>query len=122
MGSSTATQMRHGTFSPARVSTPRYRGIDIRLTNQYNDIPGDPCCPAEATSVSATVKDAFDTAACEVAAQHDIPCIDVYHAFNGPSGSEAPGPLLAPDHTHPSAAGQQKIADLLAASGVAPLG
>ena len=93
----------------------------IRLTTQYADIPGDPCCPPEATKASTTVKDAFNTAACEVAAQHDVVCIDVYHAFNGPDGSQDAGPLLGPDHTHPSAAGQQRIADLLEAAGLAPL-
>jgi lysophospholipase L1-like esterase len=97
------------------------RPTAIRLTTQYADIPGDPCCPPEATKASTTIKDAFNSVACEVAAQHDVVCIDVYHAFNGPDGSQAAGPLLAPDHTHPSAAGQQRIADLLAAAGLAPL-
>ena len=93
----------------------------IRFTNQYADIPGDPCCPPEATEVSTTIKDAFNKAACEVATTHDIPCIDVYHAFNGPDGSEDAGELLAQDHTHPSALGQQKIAELLEAAGLSPL-
>ena len=97
------------------------RPTAIRFTTQYADIPGDPCCPPEATSASTVVKDRFNTVACEVAALHDIMCIDVYHAFNGPDGSADAGPLLAGDHTHPSADGQQAIADLLADAGLSPL-
>ena len=93
----------------------------IRLTTQYADIPGDPCCPPDATRVSTIVKDAFNKAACEVADLHAVTCVDVYHAFNGPDGSKAAGPLLAPDHTHPSAAGHQRIAELLIDAGLAPL-
>jgi lysophospholipase L1-like esterase len=93
----------------------------LRFTEQYNDIPGDPCCRADAVAVSATIKDAFNAAACAVVATHRGVCIDVYHAFNGPKGTAAAGALLAADHTHPSAAGHQKIADLLAAAGLAPL-
>jgi lysophospholipase L1-like esterase len=92
-----------------------------RLLMQYSDIAGDPCCPAEATTVAATVKDAFNKAACEVGATGGFVCVDVYHAFNGPKGTDAPGELLASDHTHPSSAGHQKIAELLEAAGLAPI-
>jgi lysophospholipase L1-like esterase len=93
----------------------------IRLLTQYADIPGDRCCPPEATGVSTTIKDAFNKAACDVASDHDVVCVDVYHAFNGPDGSGDPGPLLAPDHTHPSAKGHEVIAGLLMDAGLAPL-
>jgi lysophospholipase L1-like esterase len=64
---------------------------------------------------------AFGTERCRVAARHHAVCIDVLHAFNGPDGTKPAGGLLAPDHTHPSAAGQVRIADLLFAAGFAPL-
>ena len=93
----------------------------VRFTEQYNDIPGDPCCGADAISASAAIKDAFNTAACEVARARNVACIDVYHAFNGPHGTEPAGPLLAADHTHPSAAGHARIAELLGQAGLAPI-
>ena len=102
------------------------RPTAIRFTTQYSDISdvpgGDPvCCPPEAITVFATVKDAFNKAACEIVKAHGAICIDVYHAFNGPKGTDPPGPLLARDGTHPSAAGQEKIAELLEAAGLAPI-
>ena len=101
-----------------RAGTP----TAYRFTTQYNDIPGDPCCPAVATTVAATTKDAYNTTACEVAKAKGFVCVDVYHAFNGPKGTAAAGPLLAGDHTHPSAEGHAKIAELLEAAGLAPIG
>lgn len=97
------------------------RPVVLRLTEQYNDIPGDPCCGADAVKASATIKDAFNAAACEVVAAHGGLCIDVYHAFNGPDGRGDAGALLAGDHTHPSAAGHEKIAKLLEEAGLAPV-
>ena len=102
------------------------RPTAIRFTTQYSDISavpgGDPvCCPPEAITVFATVKDAFNKAACEIVEAHGAICIDVYHAFNGPKGTDPPGPLLAPDGTHPSAAGHDKIAELLEAAGLSPI-
>ncbi len=102
------------------------RPTAIRFTTQYSDISdvqgGDPpCCPPEAITVFATVKDAFNKAACEIVEAHGAICVDVYHAFNGPKGTDPPGPLLAPDVTHPSAAGHEKIAQLLEAAGLAPI-
>jgi len=94
----------------------------IRVTNQYNDLVGDACCPTEASWLpSVHVKDAFNVAACKVAAEHDAPCVDVYHAFNGADGADDAGPLLAADHTHPSAEGHELIAELIMDTGLAPL-
>jgi lysophospholipase L1-like esterase len=102
------------------------RPTAIRFTTQYSDIsdvPGGdpPCCTPEAITVFATVKDAFNKAACEIVEAHGGICVDVYHAFNGPKGTVPPGPLLAPDGTHPSAVGHEKIAELLEAAGLAPI-
>ncbi len=102
------------------------RPTAIRFTTQYSDISdvpgGDPvCCPPEAIAVFATVKDAFNKAGCKIVEAHGAICIDVYHAFNGPKGTDPPGPFLAPDGTHPSADGHEKIAELLEAAGLAPI-
>jgi lysophospholipase L1-like esterase len=67
---------------------------DVRVANFYDDGDGDPrVVAADARLI------------CEVARQHGARCADVYHAFK-PS-------LLAPDNTHPNAAGQRLIARLL---------
>lgn len=50
---------------------------------------------------------------CEEAEAARATCIDVYHAFNGPDGTEPAGELLAADYTHPSQAGNDVIRDLL---------
>ncbi len=93
----------------------------VRLINFYNDWIGGPGVPPQATAGSKLVLDAFSTVICDVAAAHAARCVDTYHAFNGPDGLQAAGALLAQDHTHPSAAGHERIAELLNASGLAPL-
>jgi hypothetical protein len=57
-------------------------------------------------------------AQCEEAEAADAACIDVYHAFNGPDGTEPAGDLLAADYTHPSQAGNDVIRDLLVDAGL----
>lgn len=66
---------------------------DVRVANFYDDGHGD-----------ARVVADYARTICEVARAHGAHCADVYHAFR-------PG-LLAPDHIHPNAAGQQLIARL----------
>ena len=100
------------------------RPTALRLTTQYSDFggpPGNICCPPIATKVAAQVKVAFNRVECEVATAHHARCVDLLHPFNGPNGTTWPGDLIGPDGTHPSAAGHQKIAELLEASGIAPL-
>lgn len=57
--------------------------------------------------------DAWNTMLCDTGAAHEFVCVDVYHAFNGPDRSEAPGDRLHDDYTHPSQAGHDLIAELL---------
>jgi len=45
----------------------------------------------------------------------------VYRSFNGQDGRVAAGDLLADDHTHPSAKGHARIAQLLTEAGLRPL-
>jgi len=93
----------------------------IRVTTDYNDVVGWSGAPREANAPSIEVLNAFYVETCRVAAQHNAACVDVYHAFNGAQGKTQPVGLLADDHTHPNAKGQQKIADLLIAAGFAPI-
>lgn len=100
------------------------RPTAVLLTTQYSDFggpPGNICCPPIATRVAAKVKVAFNKVECQVATAHHASCVDLLHPFNGPHGTTWPGDLISPDGTHPSAAGHQKIAELLEASGIAPL-
>jgi lysophospholipase L1-like esterase len=96
------------------------RGI-IRVTNDYNDVLGEPSAPAAARAASKRVLDAYSSLTCQVARRHHAACIDTYHAFNGAQGTRDAAALLAADHTHPSAEGHQKIAALLVQAGYAPL-
>ena len=61
---------------------------------------------------------------CDLAAQHDALCVDVYEAFNGEDGSADPISLgyLGPDDTHPSQLGMDVIAAAMTAAGYGPLG
>jgi lysophospholipase L1-like esterase len=85
----------------------------IRVLADYNDVIGFDQAPPEAVEPSVEVLDAFFAATCAAATRNDVACIDVYHTFNGPDGRAAAGNLLAGDYTHPSAAGHERIAELL---------
>lgn len=91
----------------------------VLVTDDYDDIIGDPTIPLSADAAVERVVGAFARTTCRVAAQKQATCIDTYHAFNGPSGRTDATPLLESDHTHPNEAGHRLIAQLLAA---APLG
>lgn len=64
--------------------------------------------------------DSWRDALCEVVADADAVCIDVYAAFNGPDGRQPAGELLASDHTHPSQQGNDLIRDLLLEANLLP--
>jgi lysophospholipase L1-like esterase len=94
----------------------------IRVTDDYNDVIGDPTVPQPtAVPASKRVVDAYAAKTCAVARTYRVDCIDTYHAFNGPDGLRDAGPLLAGDHTHPNAAGHRLIARLLIQDGFKPL-
>lgn len=86
----------------------------ILVTNDYNDIIGDPAVPGSADRAVSQVVDAFAGTTCRIAAEHHAVCIDTYHAFNGPTGRGDATTLLEGDHTHPNESGHQLIAHLLA--------
>ncbi len=73
-----------------------------------------------ADRVMAYAVDSWRDALCEVVADAEAACIDVYAAFNGPDGSLPAGELLGPDHTHPSQQGNDLIRDLLLEANLLP--
>lgn len=93
----------------------------IRVTTDYNDVIGDFHLGAGGDEPSKAVIDAFAQETCNVAQSRGAICVDVYHAFNGPDGTAEATALLAHDHTHPNADGQQRIADVIIAAGFAPI-
>jgi lysophospholipase L1-like esterase len=93
----------------------------VRVTTDYNDVIGDPHTTPDSTVPSIDVLEAFHSESCRVADQHHDVCVDVYRSFNGPDGHVAAGDLLAGDHTHPSAKGHARIAQLLTEAGLRPL-
>jgi lysophospholipase L1-like esterase len=95
----------------------------IRAINKYNDWIGwmeADLSPAQQKRTTLQ-HDVWNDMLCEVAESHDVPCTDIYHAFNGTDGSTASGGLLAGDYTHPSEKGNEVISKLLIAQGFAPL-
>jgi lysophospholipase L1-like esterase len=86
----------------------------IMVTNDYDDIIGDPAVPASADPVVARVVDSFASTTCRIATAHHAVCVETYHAFNGPTGRGDATALLEGDHTHPNETGHQLIAHLLA--------
>jgi lysophospholipase L1-like esterase len=124
-GCAQANANAYGTNLNAILKTVRalrqHKRTLIRVTNDYNDIIGDPVVPASATTPSKLVVEAQAAKTCALAVKYRAICIDTYHAFNGPHGLRDAGPLLAGDHTHPNAAGHRLIARLLIAAGFKPL-
>jgi lysophospholipase L1-like esterase len=91
------------------------------VTNDYDDLIGDPKFDEAATPLVKRFFDRYSSIACRLARTYAGICIDTYHAFNSPTGTRDAGPLLAPDHTHPNAAGHRLIARLLERAGYRPL-
>jgi lysophospholipase L1-like esterase len=93
----------------------------VELTTDWNQVIGKPGITASARSASKAVLDQFASVTCAAARAWSARCGDVYHAFNGPSGTASAGSLLAKDHDHASQAGHRAIATKLAAFVFAPL-
>jgi len=93
----------------------------LRVTNDYDDLIGDPSIPSDTVSSVKVFYDTYGDLTCQLARKYKAVCIDTYHAFNGAEGTRDAGSLLAGDHTHPSARGHALIARLLVQAGFAPL-
>lgn len=101
----------------------------IGVLTAYNSWTGwenlDAAGPVTVDGVSEVITytlDQWRTALCEEAAAVDAVCVDVYDEFNGPDGQQLSGELLAPDYSHPSQLGNDRIRDLLIASDLYDLG
>jgi lysophospholipase L1-like esterase len=93
----------------------------IRVTNFHNDHVGEPGGNRAADGPSKVVVDAYSSAICGAALRAKVLCADVYHAFNGLSGTRFDGPYVSSDHVHPNQKGHALIAALLKKLGYAPL-
>jgi lysophospholipase L1-like esterase len=93
----------------------------IRVTNFHNDHINDPTDLPETYKPSKTVIEALNKAICTAASRAKLPCVDVYHAFNGPSGTGYAGRYMASDGTHPNQRGHALIAKLIEKLRYAPL-
>jgi lysophospholipase L1-like esterase len=77
-----------------------------------------------ATEVGAYQAKAANRSICQVMAKYDGRCIDVLESFNGTDGTEnayKKGLLNYEDCCYPNAKGQQLMAELLVATGLAPV-
>ena len=125
-----------GVQAPARVDLRADRRAPGRQTDvflaldTYNDILGwcnlsacgnPPPNPPQIDKAVTIALDAWNTMTCETAKAAGFTCADVYHLFNGPKGTTWAGDLLAADYTHPSQAGNDKIADYLLSLGYGAL-
>lgn len=106
---------------PTTCTQRGHRDTALRLATVYGDWIGSPGAPAEATEPSARADRAMADAQCWVVESHGGRCVDALTLLNGPSGTSDAAPYLASDHTHLSDAGALRVADALAALGVAPL-
>lgn len=93
----------------------------LRVTNDYDDLIGDPQIPVSSYPIAEKFLDTYSALTCRMARMYKAICVDTYHAFNGPDGTRDAGQLLAGDHTHPNPRGHRLIARLLERAGFAPL-
>ena len=93
----------------------------LRTANRYNDWIGGDGVPPEANAATKLAVDAWNKMICASAEKHGFVCADIYHAFNGPDGTQYATGLLAADYTHPSDKGNAVIAKTLVDLGFAPL-
>lgn len=94
----------------------------LRAINKYNDWIGwqDAHLTADQEHRTVLVHDAWNEMLCKSAERQGFACADIYHAFNGPDGTTPSGELLAADYTHPSDAGNARIARVLVDQGFEP--
>jgi len=64
----------------------------LRVTDDYDDLIGDPKFYATAISLVRRFVDRYSAIACRLARKYGGVCIDTYQAFNGPGGTAERGP------------------------------
>jgi lysophospholipase L1-like esterase len=109
-----AKHLRHGRPTVQLVTDVYNDWVDV--DDSHVSVLGGPTVRPGSVGArtSRLVLDAYNAALCRAATGAGATCVDVYHAFNGTDGSRPSGDLLGPDYTHPSAAGHERIAELLA--------
>jgi lysophospholipase L1-like esterase len=103
--------------------------VVLRAITQPNVFPGaedviPPFLKPVAGKIGIYQARTANAAICQTMAKHGGRCIDVLHAFNGPSGTEnayRKGLMNHEDCCYPSAKGHRLMADLLFSTGLAPL-
>lgn len=95
----------------------------LRTINRYNDWIGfaDAHLTHAQDLKTKMMLDPWDKMLCSTATANGFACADIYHAFNGPTGTKAAAGLLGPDYTHPSQRGNDTIERVLETLGYAPL-
>lgn len=111
----------YGRIEELAAGRPQVR-INLGSFDNLKDNPGgdgtlltvDADVMVAAYSIFASAMDAWNKADCAAASAHGFLCGDIYHAFNGPDGTESIAPFVNPaDFVHPSEAGQAVMAELL---------
>jgi lysophospholipase L1-like esterase len=105
--------LRTGHPTAIRVGSPDYNPFV-----GWSEAPS----PSYGADFYTQVAAALTAAACEAASAHGAQCVDVFHAFNGPNGTDDAAQFLASDHAHPGPAGVRRIADEIARVGFPELG
>jgi hypothetical protein len=88
----------------------------------YSSIVDNPVLPSALSPADRTrlydigklAYDRWNQRLCKRAEANGFTCVDTYHAFNGPDGLAPAGQNLGQDYAHPSQAGNDVIAALLA--------
>lgn len=93
----------------------------FRVVDFYNDNEKDPLADPGGDASSRHIVDVYSRMICRAAQEHSMPCVDAYHAFNGPHGTLFDRKYVASDHVHPSTIGHQLIAALLMKVGLTDL-
>lgn len=75
-------------------------------------LPADKLAKVNAWMIG--IYDQWNAMECAKGKEHGFACVDVYHAFNGPKGDKPSGLVNTIDGAHPSQAGNDLIASLLA--------
>jgi lysophospholipase L1-like esterase len=111
----------------AEVRALRGAPTVIRAITLPNALPGaEDVIPPSATPEISLYQAATETRIiCQTMKKYGGRCVDVLHAFNGPSGTEdayKTGLMNLQDCCYASAKGQRLIAELLFKTGLAPIG
>jgi lysophospholipase L1-like esterase len=93
----------------------------VRVVTVYDDWIGESGTGGGGVAATEAADRAFARMQCWIAAEHGGQCADVYYVLDGPNGTADAKAFLGDDHTHLNQQGHQRVADVLAGLGFAPL-